>query len=388
MDIEVRTDSSHDAASGAKKSLGSLTLLAYYNPYPSARIHHYCNGQWYLLVLEQLLKQGFLDHAEAWFVSDQPMEFVEHGVTVRCFENFELMAAASRGTDVLWVRGKCKPYLDVLRRMPARMSVYYPASKRFLSREWNHFDAVLVDDVRQIDPVTRLGAARSVHRVIKTTDPQIYRPIDGVEKLYDLCMIGGMQISRKNFPALVRVLRADSTLSAVVVGKQTPTLVAELKATGADIRFIEFCDREELNHVMNQSRIGFVPSLMDAAPRVILEFMSAGVPVLLNSAILGGRDYITQETGVLAAEGDFVRTIHRIRDNAVNVNPRKGFVDNFSPARAGKHLGTVLTQTMQLSSRPCPAPPPGFVRRLLSRPILLRRKLARCWQEIERITPG
>src|SRR5262245_45791214 len=224
MGKDVRADNAHSTATGVP-NLGRLVLLSYYNPYPSAKIHHFCTSQWYLLILEQLRRLGYLSGAEAWFVSDRPMEFMIHGVTVRCFESFDAMSRHAPSTDLLWVRGKCKAYVDVLSRMAARLRVYYPASKRFLNRDWSHFDVVLVDDERQVAPVTRLGAARFVHRVIKTADPAIFRPLDGVAKKYDLCMIGGMQLTRKNYAALVRLLASDPTLSAVVIGKKKPETV-------------------------------------------------------------------------------------------------------------------------------------------------------------------
>jgi glycosyltransferase involved in cell wall biosynthesis len=382
MDKEVRSDCSHTGPAPGRL-LGKLVLLSYYNSYPSARIHHFCTSQWYLLVIEQLQKLGFLDRAEAWFVSDVAMQFVQHGVTVRCFESFDAMAKACEPTDVLWVRGKCKAYVDVLNRMPARLRVYYPASKRFLTSDWNHFDVLLVDDARQVGPVSRLGAAKSVSRVIKTADPAIFRPLDGIEKLYDLCMIGGMQLTRKNHGSLIRALRADPSLTAVVIGKQVPEIADQLRATGASIRFIDFCGREELNRVMNQSRIGFVPSLMDAAPRVILEFMSAGVPVLLNSGILGGRDYVTPETGVLAAEHEFAAVARKIRDGQLKLDARKGFETNFRPEKAAEYLNTVFASALRRSGRTRPEPPPGALRRLIAKPLLLRRQLAQCWKEIE-----
>jgi glycosyltransferase involved in cell wall biosynthesis len=266
--------------------------------------------------------------------------------------------------------------------MAARLRVYYPASKRFLNQDWTHFDLFLVDDERQIAPVTRLVPASTVHRVIKTADPALFRPLNGIEKRYDLCMIGAMCLSRKNHDALVRLLTAAPSLSAVVIGQQDPNVVASLRNTGARLQLIEFCGREQLNHLMNQSRMGFVPSLMDAAPRVILEFMAAGVPVLMNSAILGGRDYITHETGRLAAEKEFVDVAKHICDGRLPFKPRKGFEENFAPERAARHLGKVLTQAMQRVNRLTPAPAPGRLRRLMSRPLLLRKRLSRCWREI------
>jgi glycosyltransferase involved in cell wall biosynthesis len=307
---------------------------------------------------------------------------VQHGVTVRCFTSFGEMARSARSTGVLWVRGKCKAYVEVLNKMAAMLRVYYPASKRFLCRDWTHFDVVLVDDNRQIDPVKRLGAAPLVHRVIKTADPEIFHPLVGIEKQYDLCMIGGMHLTRKNHQALLRLLARDPTFSAVVIGKPDPELVAQIHNTGARVRFIDFCGRDELNRVMNQARIGFVPSLMDAAPRVILEFMAAGVPVLLNAAILGGRDYITPETGVLAAEEEFPEIANRMRQASVGLRVRRGFEQNFSPETAARHMGEILSEAVERLGRSQPTRPPGWVRRVISRPFFLRKRLNRCWAEI------
>jgi glycosyltransferase involved in cell wall biosynthesis len=323
-----------------------------------------------------------LQQSEAWFVSDRAIEFVQHGVTVRCFRSFDEMAASARATDILWVRGKCKAYLSVLRRMRARLRVYYPASKRFLNQDWTHFDVLLVDDDRQIAPVTRLGGATFVRRVIKTADPNIFRPLAGIEKRYDLCMIGAMNLTRKNHNALVRLLVADPSLSAVVIGKQDPEIVAALRATGARLELIDFCGREDLNRFINQSRIGFVPSLMDAAPRVILEFMAAGVPVLMNSAILGGREYIIPETGLLVPESEFVQATQRMRSGRMPFDPRRGFEENFAPEKAARHFGGIVTQALQRLGRSSPIPAPGRLRQIISRPLFLRNRLARCWREI------
>jgi glycosyltransferase involved in cell wall biosynthesis len=387
MDRDVCNDPNQDRTDPAVQSLGSLTLLAYYNSYPSARIHHFCTSQWYLLILQQLQRMGYLDRAEAWFVCDKELEFVQHEVTVRCFTSFEDMARRAVATDILWVRGKCKAYVSVLKRMPARLRVYYPASKRFLSRDWPHFDLVLVDDARQVGPVTRLGAAPIVRRVIKTADPDIFRPLPNVEKQYDLCMIGGMHLTRKNHEALVPLLKSDPTLTAVLVGKQKADTVERIRATGAKVHLIDFCGRQELNRVMNSARIGFVPSLMDAAPRVIMEFMAAGVPVLLNSAILGGRDYVTRETGVLAAESEFVRAAQQMRA-ASQSDARRGFEQSFQPEIAARHLGDILVEAMRVGGRPKSVRPPGWMRRVVTRPFFLKRRLARCWQEINHGYPA
>ncbi len=376
------TDLRRDPPPG-RRSLRSLTLLAYYNSYPSSRIQHFCTGQWYLLVMEELQRLGYVDRAEAWFVSDVPQTFTMHNVTVRCFRSFTEMARASAATDVLWVRGKCGPYVEVLNAIPARLRVYYAASKRFVPLEWNHFDVLLVDDTRMVEPVRRLAGNSSVFKVVKTADPRIFRPLAGVAKRFDLCMIGGMHITRKNFDALVRVLCADPALSAVIVGKQTADLRQALDKTGSSIAYFDFLGREELNRVINECRVGFVPSVLDAAPRVIMEYLAAGVPVLLNAAVLGGRDYITPETGLLATVHEFSAAARQLLAGSNSLNPRKGFDEDFHPEKAARHLGEIMIAELDRRGRVEPARPPSLLRRLVSRPFMLRRRLARYWQEIE-----
>ena len=159
MSATPREYRDHADSSPTSSSLGKLVLLGSINAYPRSRIDHFCTCQWSLLLLGHLQRQGFLDSAEVWFASDEAFEFEKYGVQVRCFNGFDEMARACRPTDVLWVRGISKPFVKTLNRLPARLRVYYAASKRFLPYRWNHFDLILVDDQRQIGPVTRLGGA-------------------------------------------------------------------------------------------------------------------------------------------------------------------------------------------------------------------------------------
>jgi hypothetical protein len=139
-------------------------------------------------------------------------------------------------------------------------------------------------------------------------------------------MIGEMRAPRKNFAALARLLTLEPHLSALVVGEQTPQVIWQLSQTGAQVKFVRFCPREELNLMMNQARIGFVPNLLDAAPRVIQDFMAAGVPA--------------------------------------------------------DHFGSVLGRAMRACGRESPVVPPGRVRRFFKGPWRPRTVLAGCLEQI------
>jgi hypothetical protein len=49
--------------------------------------------------------------------------------------------------------------------------------------------------------------------------------------------------------------------------------------------------------LLSSAKFSFVPSILDASPRVITESMSVNRPVLVHADILGGWQYVTEETG-------------------------------------------------------------------------------------------
>lgn len=367
----------------APRSLGKLVLLANSDRYSRARLDHYVKGQWYLLLLGELVRQGYLDEAELWLISDHNFAEGHEGITVRCFTSFAQMARHRRATDILWIRGDRRDYLPVLTRMQARLWVYYAASKLFIPRHWAPYDLILVDDRRHSKVVRPFVGRTLVEPVLKTTDPTIFRPLPNVKKEFDLCMIGSIDTKRKNYPTLVRLLQAIPTLKVAVVGRNGDNVEQELGAPPGSICRFEFCEREVLNRIMNQSRAGFVPSLQDASPRVILEYIAAGVPLILNANIFGGRDYITPETGILAREDQMPAAVRQVTSGKQSFNPRRIFDERFSPTQAAKYFGTLLDRAIQHFGRGSPCRPPSFLRRFIARPWLVGVKLEKCWRELD-----
>jgi len=79
--------------------------------------------------------------------------------------------------------------------------------------------------------------------------------------------------------------------------------------------------------VTASARAAFVPSQLDASPRVITEALAVDVPVLVNRRIIGGWKYIAPETGrFFDDEGDVVEAFFGLLDG--DVYPRDWLIMN------------------------------------------------------------
>lgn len=48
---------------------------------------------------------------------------------------------------------------------------------------------------------------------------------------------------------------------------------------------------------LGKARILYVPSIVDASPRILTQALSANVALVMNKGIIGGWKYINEETG-------------------------------------------------------------------------------------------
>jgi len=92
-----------------------------------------------------------------------------------------------------------------------------------------------------------------------------------------------------------------------------------------------------------KSRVLFVPSVLDASPRVMTEALSLNVPVLVNEAILGGWKYINSQTGnFFIGKSDVEVKIRPLLSQ--NFTTRRWFIRNYGPVNAGKRLLSFLSE--------------------------------------------
>jgi glycosyltransferase involved in cell wall biosynthesis len=93
---------------------------------------------------------------------------------------------------------------------------------------------------------------------------------------------------------------------------------------------------------VGRSRMLFVPSVMDASPRLLAEALCLDVPILVNRQILGGWKYVTQATGVFFdSEDDVAHAAARCLSGSTD--PRAWYRANHGPERSSLRLSRFLS---------------------------------------------
>jgi glycosyltransferase involved in cell wall biosynthesis len=154
-------------------------------------------------------------------------------------------------------------------------------------------------------------------------------------KIYDLIYVAAAQAYKRHdilFDALAKLPRSLRALCVFGHGELVHELRSHADQLGINVDFVgpPGVAFEEVNRLMNQSRIGVVCGIDDGAPAILTEYMLAGIPVLANSALRCGLQYITPETGRTAAADDFHDGIWDLLERADTLRPREVVLANWS----------------------------------------------------------
>lgn len=102
----------------------------------------------------------------------------------------------------------------------------------------------------------------------------------------------------------------------------TNDLRAEAQRRGLRVDWAGPVDHGGVNALMNRARVGVVCGVEDGAPAILTEYMLAGLPVLANAGLVCGRQYIRDDTGLIATEADFPAALDRLIRTAGDYDPR------------------------------------------------------------------
>jgi hypothetical protein len=107
-------------------------------------------------------------------------------------------------------------------------------------------------------------------------------------------------------------------------------------------RVLAKLSRSPRNRLMNQAKIGVVCGVDDGAPAILTEYMLVGLPVLANSALRCGLQYITPQTGRVAAAGTFHEGILEMLSTLPDFSPRQTVLDNWTWPHSVQKLRTLM----------------------------------------------
>lgn len=200
-----------------------------------------------------------------------------------------------------------------------------------------HFDLVLTGAQWQSREVEVLRPGMLT--VVMPIGPEFasgatFKPLD-LPKTYDVIYVAAAQGYKRHdilFNALGKLPRSLRALCVCGYGELIEDLKHQVHELGINVEFVgpPGVPFEEVNRLMNLSRIGVVCGVDDGAPAIITEYMLAGIPVLANSALCCGLQYIGETTGRTASQDEFHIGIEDLLSRSETFSPRQTVLDNWT----------------------------------------------------------
>ncbi|ABR64410.1 glycosyltransferase [Sinorhizobium medicae] len=212
-----------------------------------------------------------------------------------------------------------------------------------------HFDLVLTGAKWQSDEVT--DRHPGMKTAILPIGPEfasdsMFYPYQS-PKPYDVIYVAAAQSYKRHdilFEALAKLPPSYRALCVFGHGEMSETLRAQARDLQINVDFVgpPSVPFTEINRLMNQAKIGVVCGVDDGAPAILTEYMLAGLPVLANSALRCGLQYITSQTGRVAAAGAFHEGILEMLSTLPEFSPRQTVLDNWTWPHSVRKLRTLM----------------------------------------------
>ncbi len=176
-----------------------------------------------------------------------------------------------------------------------------------------------------------------------------FRPLN-LPKIYDVIYVAAAQPYKRHdilFQALHKLPRTLKALCVCGYGEMMRDLRRQVEELGINVDFVDppGVPFAEVNRLMNQSRMGVVCGIDDGAPAILTEYMLAGIPVLANSLLSCGLQYITQDTGRTATAELFHEGISLMLSIPDAFHPRKTVLENWTWPHTIQKLQNIISET-------------------------------------------
>jgi len=181
-------------------------------------------------------------------------------------------------------------------------------------------------------------------------NPLHFRPILKQDKFYDVIMVARYAVYKRHH-ALFRVLRKlnDPSIKVALAGINTPVELKELRMlikyyqVGKNLSLFENLSPQDLNVLLNRSKVNLLLSLQEGGNRSLFEGFFAGVPgIALKNNIGIPKNYFNSQTGMLIDEKDLGDTILYFRNNWSKFDPHTWAMENISPDKTIQKLNRML----------------------------------------------
>ena len=265
-----------------------------------------------------MMNQGLADEVEFWdFAEQRGTRYHTNGILRVMFHNADDVQAYldCHGNPDLYVNHgpRGQPILDLLENRTFR--VHVPALRVGRDRTGNvGAECYLVDSDQFLDE-------RSMMYVPVVNTRAIYPT--AAEKKWDFIYLAACYLGKRH-DLLLRAAR-ESGLS----GHLHPVDACELDLAGTRITTTRF-NEVDILQLLNASRIGVYAGDATSSPAAMWECVAAGLPIVVNENIRGGKHLVVSGvTGELASEDDFADVMREVVAHRESYAPRKYFEEHF-----------------------------------------------------------
>jgi hypothetical protein len=265
-----------------------------------------------------LMNQGLADEVEFWdFAESRGTAYHSNGILRVMFHDAgDVQAYLDRyGYPDLFVNHGPggQPILDLLENQCFR--VHVPALRQGRDRDGNvGAECYLVDSEQFVDDRTMM--------YIPVVNTRAIAPA-AVEKKWDFIYLASCYKGKRH-DLLLRAAR-----KAALSGHLHPVDASELDLTGTSITTTRF-NEADVTDLLQASRIAVYPGDHTSSPASMWECVAAGLPIVVNENIRGGKHLVVPGvTGELASEDDFGDVMRHVVANRDSYAPRKYFEENW-----------------------------------------------------------
>lgn len=147
---------------------------------------------------------------------------------------------------------------------------------------YSNADAVIVTSSEDLEYLReKYGLSDILATVVPNyVDTELFRPMRVKKKPNSLCFVGRLT-RQKNLMALLEALVGTPySLDIIGEGEEEENLKRFVKRRGLKVNFLGTIPNQRLPEVLNQYEVFVLPSLYEGMPKVLLEAMACGLPVI------------------------------------------------------------------------------------------------------------
>lgn len=206
----------------------------------------------------------------------------------------------------------------------------------FSCRQTPVFAEVISEDAAQAVRDAGLSVVPVTIGAQDWVDPEVFRPLPGVAKEFDVAMIANFARFKRHavlFQAM-RKLRPRRLRVAILGGTWERTRAqfeAELRHFGVedDCTIFQGLSAAEVNEVLNRSKVNLLLSKVEGGNRGLMEGFAANVPCVVYKRIVGPRHSdINSMTGLFADDNELADVLLDVIRSYDRFEPQRWFLQN------------------------------------------------------------